>query len=294
MNDINRSSADLSLQPLVSSAELSFSFIVNQLKSEVVDILAVFKDKLLIGRKRSSQLFLSSQDGKCIKTFQLKNDGYIHASWTPRGNIVYTTSSSKRVTVMSKSGYIIKHTAMTEPQDISVSNGFIYLADAKAGIYQSTDDGISWNFVFKQSDGWLCRQVIKVTNDNSDEFWIQERGNIISRNAHLRIYSEADKQQTQHGFAARLKDISLKTPDGRKINLVDSRLLYDGYNNVYLNECDNKAVHLLSVNGQYHSQLLSPNHLKNQPYRLALDKGCRLLFVGQRWGVVEVFKLIYE
>ena len=283
-----------SLSPLVTSPELSHSFTVEMLKSGEIDILSVFNDKLLVGRKNFPQLFILSQEGNHLETFTIDSDGFIDATWTLYGNIVYTTSKSKLVMLKTLSGELIAYTQMTNPQDISVSNdGVIYLADAKAGIYQSTDDGISWNLVFKHCDGWLSRQVVKVNTDHGEEFWVLERGNIFSKNVHLRVYGEVDKRKTLRGSSVPLKDNNLNTPDGRRINLVDSKLLYDGYNSIFLSECYNKAVHLFSVNGHYLCQLLSSCHIKNQPYRLAMDKECQQLYVGQKGGVVDVFKLIY-
>ena len=98
------------------------------------------------------------------------------ATWTPRGNIVYTTCPSNKVVVMSESGKVITtHTQMTLPQYLSVSSdNIIYLADSETGVYQSTDDGISWSLVFKSTDEWHCWQVIKVTTNHCDDFWTLE------------------------------------------------------------------------------------------------------------------------
>ena len=263
------------------------------MEGEVIDILSIFNGKLLIGHKRFAQIFVFSEAGNHLETFTVNNDAYIDAVWTPRGNILYSTSTSKRVVVMSISGEFIKHTLMIDPQEFSIfKDGVIYLADWTAGIFQSTDDGQTWNFIFKNSDGWLCRQVIKVTTDDDNEFWTQDRGYnlLITRNAQVHVFRE----QTLGASIVPLKEINVNAPDGRIIIFLSSRLLYDGNINVFLNECDNKAVHMLSVNGQYRCQLLSSCHIKNEPYKLAIDKDCRQLYVGERGSVVEVFKLKYE
>ena len=76
---------------------------------------------------------------------------------------------------MSESGkVIITHTQMTNLMYISISSDdSVYLADGKKGVYQSTDDGISWSLVFKSTDGWHCEQVFKVTTDQRipSEHW---------------------------------------------------------------------------------------------------------------------------
>ena len=175
------------------------------------------------------------------------------ATWTPRGNIVYRIRYSNKVVVMSESGKVITtHTQMKRPQFLSVSSDdIINLADWETGVYQSTDDGVSWSLVFKSTDGWHCKQVIKVTTDRSDDFWTLERRD---DNYHLRVYS-VDSRHSDGNVTWR--DINVPTTDGNHINLSYSSLSYDGNMNIFLNEWDNKAVHVLSMNGQYHCQLLS-------------------------------------
>ena len=192
---------------------------------------------------------------------------------------------------MSESGKVITtHTQMTSPGRLSVSSDdIIYLADSETGVYQSTDDGVSWSLVFESTDGWYCRQVIKVTTDHSDDFWTLERSyNYI--NYHLRVYS-VDRRRSDGNVTWR--DINVPTTDGKLIDLSGSSLSYDGNMNIFLSDLYNKAVHMFSVNGQYHCQLLSSHHFESEPYRLAVDKERHLLYVGQERGVVKVFKLTY-
>ena len=58
--------------------------------------------------------------------------------------------------------------------------------------------------------------------------------------------------------------INVSKTNGKHIDLSYSIILsYDGNMNIFLSDSDNKAVHVLSVNGQYHCQLLSSHHIKN-------------------------------
>ena len=278
----------------MTSSQLLKNFTVDQLKGLSVNILSVFNDKLLVSCGVDlSQLFIYSREGRHLSTITTNdNDELWDATWTPRGNIVYTTFSSNRVVVMSESGKVITtHTQMTDPRYLSVSSDdIIYLADYMTGVYQSTDDGVSWSLVFKSTDGWHCDQVIKVTTDHSDDFWTLEQSNNWM-NYHLRVYS-VDRRRSDGNVTWR--DINVTTTDGKHIDLSgSSRLSYDGNMNIFLSDCFNKAVHVLSVNGQYHCQLLSSHHIENNPYRLAVDKERQLLYVGQDEGVVGVFKLTY-
>ena len=278
----------------MTSTQLLQNFTVDQLKDLYsVNILSVFNDKLLVSCGGNlfglSQLFIYSREGRHLSTITINNkDRLCDAMWTPRGNIVYTTCDSNKVVVMSESGKVITtHTQMTKPRDLSVSSDdIIYLADSKTGVYQSTDDGVSWSLVFKSTDRWHCRQVIKVTTDHSDDFWTL--GYIDNKNWHLRVYS-VDRRHSDGNVTWR--DINVPTTDGKHIDLSGSRLSYDGNMNIFLIDYSNRAVHVLSLNGQYHCQLLSSHHFKNNPCRLAVDKERQLLYVGQGKSVVGVFKL---
>ena len=280
----------MSRPKFVMASQPLLNFTVDQLEGYRVNILPVFNDKLLLSGYGLSQLFIYSHEGRHLSTITINdNDKLYDAAWTPRGNIVYTTCNCNKVVVMSESGEVIStHTQVTAPQYVSVSNHIIYLADRETGVYQSTDDGITWNHVFKSTDGWHCWQVIKVTTDHSDDFWTLERSD---KNKHLRVYS-VNRRHSDGNVTWR--DINVPTTDGKPINLLYSSLSYDGNMNIFLSDCHNKAVHVFSVNGQYHCQLLSSHHINHRPCRLAADKKDQLLYVGQDESVVEVFKITYE
>ena len=275
----------------MTSFQLLQNFAVDQLEDCGVNILLVFNDKLLVSRYGLSQLFIYSREGRHLSTITTNNyDELWDATWTPHGNIVYTTcDNSNKVVVMSKSGEVITtHTQMASPRYLSVSNDdIIYLADSQTGVYQSTDDGVSWSLVFKSTDGWHCYHVIKVTTDHSDDFWTLEYSDI--NYWHLRVYS-VDRRRSDGKLTWR--DINVIITDGENIDLSGYiRLLYDGNMNIFLSDYHNKAVHVLSVNG--HCQLLSSHHFKNKPHILAVGKERQSLYIGQDGGVVGVFKLTY-
>ena len=278
-----------------TSSQLLRNFTVNWLKNEYVDILSVFSDKLLVSARESlPQLSIYSREGRHLTTITTKdNDTLLDAAWTPQGNIIYTTAGQKEVVVMSESGKIItSHTQMTFPQQLSVStDNIIYLADSLTGVYQSTDGLVKWTLVFKPIDGWHCNQVIKVNRDDSDDFWTLESND--AKHWHLRVHC-IDRGRSNGN--ATWRNINVSTTDNNQIGplLSGSSLSYDGNMNILLSDYDNKAVHVFSVNGQHHCQLLSSNHINTLPHRLAVDKERQLLYVGQVLGIVEVFKLTYE
>ena len=251
----------------------------------------MFNDKLLVGSDYLSQLFIYSREGRHLSTITINgNDKLRDAMWTPCGNIVYTTCVGKKVVVMSDSGAVITmHTQMTEPQCLSVSNDeTIFLGDRKTGIFQSTDGGVNWSLVAQSADEWHCRQVVKLTGDHCDDFCALEWND--NNSCRLRTY-RVDRRRLDENVTAR--NISVTSTNSNHVDLSCSRLSCDGNMNIFLNDYYNKTVHVLPVNGQHFSPLPSSHHIKNKPCRLAIDKESQLLYVGQVYGVVEVFKLTY-
>ena len=91
--------------------------------------------------------------------------------WTPRGNIVYTTYSFKVVAIL-ESGKVMTCTSMPDQRRFHVSNdNIIYFADCSNGVYQTTNEGVSWSLTFKSPTRWQCCEVIKITSEHSDNFW---------------------------------------------------------------------------------------------------------------------------
>ena len=275
----------------MTSSELLFNFIVYPLKGKFISILSVFKDKLLVGSYGFPRLFICNRDGRECYDFSnlsiTRSDEPFDATWTPRGNIVFTTKVSQKVVIMSaETGEVITtHNQIADPQFLSVSNdGIIYYADMKTGVYQSTDDGVSWSHVFNSTDGWHCRQVIKVTTDHSDDFWtLEESGNKF----HLRVYS-VDRKRSDGKVT--WKDINASTKDGKYVSLMwRNRLLHDGSAFIFLSSTFDKAIYVLSVNGQYLHHIV---YCKSNPTSLTLDMMRQLLYVGQKESV-EVFKLTF-
>ena len=274
------------------SSQLLLNFSIDQLIEGIpVSVLSVFNGKLLVGADNRPLLYICSREGHYLSAIaNTDNDVLYDVTWTPLGNIVYTTWSSHKVVVMSESGKVItRHTEKISLACLSVSHDdIIYLADIKTGVHQSTNDGFSWSFVFKSTNGWSCWQVIKVTTDHKDDFWVL--GYRSDDNHQLRVYS-VDNRRSDGNVT--WKHINVPTTDDKYIRLLHSRLSYDGNMNIFLSDRHNAAVHVLSVNGQYHRQLLSSHHFQSEPIRLAIDKQLKLLYVGQWNNEVGVFKLMY-
>ena len=277
----------------MKSSQLLLNFTVSPLERRHVDILSVFNDKLLVGSQGYSQLFIYSREGRYVSTFNIDDNGpVIDATWTPRGNIVYATYNDKLV-VMSELGKVsTTQTHLKSIQKLHVSSDdIIYLTTIdwgiSQGVYQSTDDGVSWSLVFNITDEFLFRKdLIKVATDHVDEFWILNRFD----NYFLSVYCK-DKRRSDGNVTRRI--ITAPLINVEHDDLLNGTLSYDGNMNIFLSDMHNKAVHVLLTNGQYHRQLLSSHQIKANPCILVVDKERQLLYIGESKGLVEVFKLTY-
>ena len=136
----------------LTSLHLLHRFFISQLKGHSVQILSKFGEKLLLGHTQSSLLFICKGNGShhTLPSIIPVNVTLTHATWTPRGNIVNTLDEVVTVTELGKD---LVSTRMSYPLYLSVSNNeCIYIADHNLGIYQSIDNGITWDHVFKPND----------------------------------------------------------------------------------------------------------------------------------------------
>ena len=273
------------------------NFTVDQLMNKWINILSLFNDKLVISKDKFHNLFIYSRDGDHLSTIEIKDkDELRDVTWTPMGKIIYTTYNNK-VVVMSSSGKIITtHTKIKAPRYLSVSNDdIIYLADYETGVYQSIDDGVSWNFVFNSTEGWHCLQVIKVTANLKNNFWILVEDNennrhICEQNA---SYAHPDIKVTWTFKKAE----TISRQERQQINLRYSTLSYDGTMNIFLNDVIGQKIHALFVNSRLfvnHSQSSFSYNMEQSPCSLAVDKQRHLLYVGLENGIVQILEIAYR
>ena len=301
---------------IVTSSTFLYHFTIDQLINSRISALSLYEDKLLVGCYSCSQLFIFPEGSSHFTQLNISGE-LVDAKWTPYGNIIVSTTthwSEDKLVVISKSGEMISesvvmisesgeqknnHNHLSSPQFISVSSdGVIYVACWETtGVYQSTDDGISWSLVFKSNsaEGHYI-QAIKVIDYKGNDFWTMLTPDNAMDSHSLRIYSIARKQFANDTkkwkavpFPAEFSGDFCSTP-------CDARLLYDGDVSIFLYDQVHKVIRVFSVNGSYHNQLLSSDQLgsNGEVYGLMIDKTSRRLFVGQRHGVIKVFSLNYD
>ena len=127
-----------------------------------------------------------------------------------------------------------------------------------------------------------------MNNGYREVFWVLAHNGI---NYHLRVYTIDGKRSYDN---ATWREVTVPKTDHQQIDLTFSKLSYDGETSIFLNDWKNKAVHVLSIDGQCQSQLLSLYHLELEPSDMAVGKNLDLLYVGQNYGVAKAFKLTYS
>ena len=282
----------------VTSSKMLYNFTVNQMERGEINILSVFNDTLLVScANKLAQLFIMSHEGHLLSTVKIKKNMLLDATWTPHGNImiVYNSDNTSEVVLMSRSGeIIITHSNFTAPFYLSVStDDVVYLAEWVIGVYQSEDGGVSWSLVFNSDVGWHCVQVFKVTNSRWDDLWTLEIESNF-QTYHLRTYNmHHGRLNGANGIVT--GRVSTATND-KNIYLPFSTLSYDGKTNIFLTDYYNCAVHVLSTNSRYYSELLYLDGYGDEHcnvLRLSFDKDRQLLYVGQIQSALKVFKLSY-
>ena len=284
----------------VTSLKLSSSLTVKQLKNNAVRRLATSNGKLLISHKESQSFFIYSLENYTCLSIITINETYYEreitdVKWTPRGNIVFTVFFKGLLSVITESGEVIVKTLMIKPQCLYISNDdIIYLADLVTGLLQSIDDGVTWNVVYKPTDGWQFKQVIKVTTEKSDDFWIVKHEMRASTHK-LGVYSAKRKYSGVIPNITKTRDIDLDVTGGKRVKLRENSLLYDGEMNIFVSDYTNKNVYLFLKTGQYRCQLMSSRDFKQEPETLAIDSRKQNLYIGHAYSsMISIYNLAYK
>ena len=290
----NRSHVIKPLTPI--PAKVLHTLCIFELKDTTVNILSLFKDKLLVSCSYQFLLLIYYRDGHYISNITIINHNtdikfLFDATWTPFGNIVYTTSEDS-VVLISDFGRVIKTTQMNNPTSLSVSSDkIIYVVDLEVGVHQSIDDGISWNVILISVNGWHCLKVVKLTTQNGDEFWTLE-ANKSSTVRLLRISKVKNRERMND--TVMWKNTNLETKYSILAPNING-LLYDENGNIFFTDFITYSVYLLSVYGHNHGRprrLLSLlDHFNIYTNILAIDNARRQLYLGGLSGTIHVFNL---
>ena len=259
-------------------------FSVNQFANvHGVTILSLSKNNVLVGEFDFHLLLIYSSEGHYLSNITISGK-LMDASWTPKGYIVYTTYDSNKVEVIREYGDIISSKQMGSPRHLSVSNdGAIYLSDENAGLYESKNDGFSWDLILKSTNGQSFQKAFKVTNETKDDFWIYVQ--TTEAKPFLVVYS---REKTLSNGTINMS-ISWKAEGF-------SMLFQNDGNTVFTwNIEDEITVAVHTEPGQIHCQrsLYSLNR-GMLVTSIFLDGKNRRLYVGYRSYEVQIFQLTYS
>ena len=130
--------------------------------------------------------------------------------------------------------------------------------------------------------------MLESRNPTDDE---EDRVNLLLGNLH--IYSFNKTLKYNRYLSSRNVTFN-STSVNKQIDLILSDFTHDGGLTIFRSDYYNKAIHLFSINGQYHRQLLLSTDIRSMPTRIVVDSERRLMYVAQYDGLVSVFSLSYD
>jgi hypothetical protein len=262
-----------------------------------VDILSAHNNLLIIAQRGRHEFFIYNSNGSYLQTLPAHNS-LLDITWTPHGNIVYSTLNYT-VTTISGEGTDMAKTQLSLPQQFSVSaDGAIYLSEVPKGLYRSCDDGMNWTLVFESPDSEYPVQAIKVSSPEQQHtvFWTvplvvsngQMTNGTVKHTHYLRVF---DKMKV--GLITLPPIESYVDP-----RLSEPRLAFDKHSTVFLTR--GGLVYTLPTD--YHlrddrqRQPLALIRLSNDStaWFATVDSLNDVLYVGKSCGVVGVYNLTYD
>ena len=249
-------------------------------------ISALAVTKSLLVAYADNHYFIINKTGQLQVFFEQSTKHVNNFVISLKDNFV-SVSDNKKILITSMTGKLIKTILILGSIHISITkNGVLYLANVRHGVYQSTDNGFTWELVFKTVE--RCNHVIKVEHTlakNSNVFWILEYNEEFPS---LRIYT-IDHNST----AKKVSWVQVTLPETIQTDALNSitDLLYDGYILLYITS--DHSIHLFNVNGEYCKRLLKLVDVKIYGAGLVVDYDLKLIFIRQKRCEVTAYKLIY-
>lgn len=165
--------------------------------------------------------------------------------------------------MLSPWGVFRSETRHTAPRHFSVfkEGASIYLCDRNHGVYESIDNGRSWQRVFTAPGDWKHSHAIRV---NRDQVWLYALRD-DTKECSLRV------TMSPNSLTWRDADV----PPGT--DLMTSRLAYDHIRALIFLAANN-GTHVFSPEGSYLNQLDTGN--VGEVYRLAIDSEAGIMYMS--------------
>ena len=270
------------------------SFVISELSDKQLGIsaLSVNNKKILVGsysdKEEDSYIYSYNTNGDKLSTFNCQSK-LLSATWINDFQFICSIAYESARIVSDNGDITLVPLTLKYPQSIYVSltnPEFIYLADWQNGLYHSVDGGKTWSLVFNLPEKCYLRQAIPlIQNDNEDKqiFWTRTE---INWNFYLQE-CVVDKQGK-----TTWRDINLTTQTGNIIHLNScSMMAYDENDTIFVSSPKNNAVYGFSAKSGKQDVALSIKEGLDGPSGLAINNEYKLLYVGNKKGVVKVFNL---
>ena len=279
------------------TSKLTNSFIIPELSVNPYGIttLSVNNNKILAGsfaqKKEDAYIYCCNTYGDKLSTFNVQKH-LISALWINNSQFMYTCSlSNESAKIVSETGDItLVPLTLKTPQCIYVSINkpeFIYIADYHNGLYRSVDGGKTWSLVFNLPEKNYLRQAIPLIKDENDGrqiFWTRT----FVESKYCLQECVVDKQGK-----TTWRDINMTTQTGNIIQLDwNSVMVYDESDTIFVSSLHDNAVYGFSVKIGKQDGALSITEGLDGPSGLTIDNKNKLLYVGNKKGVVKVFNLL--
>ena len=286
----------------VQSTKLLFKFAVDQLEIGAANnyLISAFNSTLVLSYVASKILLLYSWQGQNLTEISLESE-LRDVTWTLTGNIVCAVESHHivRMSLFGKISFRFKIAGILNRFSLS-NDGNIYITVRELGVYQSTNDGITWTLLFQSANQWYCIESVKLTTKLSENFWITQYNktkkdslydSYIGKQARLRVYSLS---RSSFDSYFKWRDIQLPEKHCAHVDFSRSKMSQDNFMNIFIGDQNNNAIHVVSVNGQYRCEVVTSFDINaNSLLGLTVERDRRLLYVGLSNGVILVYNLTY-
>ena len=242
----------------------------------------MFNNKLLVGSfQRPNLIFIYSLYGTLLSTLEVyENDEFTDATLTLAGIVMYTTNDYYVVSINRPIGRFTRSNIPGAQHLAASYDGMVYLIASDRNVHESTNEGMTWNFVFQSISNWKLSQVLKVFVGKNENFWALQK----SSGGNTKVFIHKSNEWN-----------ALAPVNGVSLDFSGTSMAYDGKTNIFFCDNRNKVVHVFSaLNQTYIGRLLSPKDIDDKAIGLAAHvdlNGKLLLTAAFSKGTLKVFEI---
>ena len=279
------------------AVKLKNSIVICELTNDTQDIvyaagittISVCSNKILVSRINNPSVYIYNADGTKLSDIRVSLKVLWNAVWINDEQLICTADNDDDIPIlMSESGEIkTKFSIFKHGLHVYVSRNqpnIIYIADYHVGLYRSEDSGETWSLMFNVStNNCILLQAIPVQDGyDGHVFWTRIRKNKVDLLQVCKV--DKDGVTTWH-------EIDVVTESGENSRLCwGSMMAYDENGSIFLSSPNDNAVYVFSVHNGKQIDSLSITEGLDKPSGLAIDINKRLLYVGNKGGIIKIFE----